>query len=451
MNWPIDTILRFHVSVMVIILLITAGFLIQKGLFRWNRSGFWAWASFLLYYIINPLSSLLSGELTRYQRTLEIAGGAERALWILFVIICGVVIYFFIYLRTKETITHWSMKKRSPSPAMILICGLFMIIGFYTLTTFRTADAYTAKNLGIIDGRFTGSVSGYASAGYYFLYVPIVLLMLMKSRFSRFLGTIFGFFFIYFTLLSGWGRMAPLSFLIAFSLVYTYQKRKSWPNAFFLVLLVIFSVSLQMRGHIGWETSSVITELSKLIANSLNNITNTLSSNDASMLSTWYLESYVFDSVKGFSYGIPPINYLLTGWIPSLLFPQKYFLIDWLNSSQPEIPQLLTTLLYGAKSSLLGSFYAEGGILGVAVLSGLAGFLSRKVDGMLLPDSNIIIKALALSWMSVSWMIWGSNDVWVLMIMGVMSMPVLGMWIVAPKYRRRKISNGLIQSEGRFV
>ncbi len=49
------------------------------------------------------------------------------------------------------------------------------------------------------------------------------------------------------------------------------------------------------------------------------------------MLPTFYLESYSKDHLTGYDYGIPLINYILTGWIPNRNFPQKYFLMDWLR------------------------------------------------------------------------------------------------------------------------
>jgi hypothetical protein len=127
-------------------------------------------------------------------------------------------------------------------------------------------------------------------------------------------------------------------------------------------------------------------------------------------------------------------NYVLTGWIPYRILPEKYFMIDWLHNSQLyRIPQTIERLLYGAKSSLLGSFYANGGIIAVILLVWVAGVMSRKLDGMLAEDSPRLIRAIGISWLSILWMVWGSDDRWGLMAMGVLLIPGLLLWLVSPK------------------
>ncbi len=122
------------------------------------------------------------------------------------------------------------------------------------------------------------------------------------------------------------------------------------------------------------------------------------------------LESYVVENYIGFSYGLPLINYVATSWIPSRIFPEKYFIIDWLANIRSPLSNYFERILIGTKSSLFGSFYSEGGLIGVILLSYLMGYLSRKLDGMTpikLPSS---LKLLGISWLSVLWMVWGSSD-----------------------------------------
>ena len=148
------------------------------------------------------------------------------------------------------------------------------------------------------------------------------------------------------------------------------------------------------------------------------------------MLATWYLESYAVEKYTGYSYGLPIVNYVLTSWIPTRIFPQKYFIVDYLRSQSRPLTPSIDRALYGAKSSLLGSFYGEGGLVGVILLAALAGFLSRKLDGMVTPDAPLLVRTTGIAWMSVLWMVWGSSDTWGLMTFGILGLPALFLWLV---------------------
>ena len=63
------------------------------------------------------------------------------------------------------------------------------------------------------------------------------------------------------------------------------------------------------------------------------NLVTNLGSGDSAMLATWYLESFTKDTLGGYDYGIPIVNYSLTGFLPLKYFPWKYFLLD--SASEP--------------------------------------------------------------------------------------------------------------------
>ena len=94
-------------------------------------------------------------------------------------------------------------------------------------------------------------------------------------------------------------------------------------------------------------------------------------------------------------------------------------------------------MLYGGKSSLLGSFYAEGGLIGVILLSALTGFLMRKLDGMVMAEAPPLVLATGIMWMGLLWIIWGSSDFWAISNFGVIAAPAAGLWLLLPKIPRR--------------
>jgi hypothetical protein len=73
------------------------------------------------------------------------------------------------------------------------------------------------------------------------------------------------------------------------------------------------------------------------------------------------------------------------------------------------------------------------------LLAAAMGFASRKLDGMLAPESPLLVRATGVAWMSVLWMVWGSADYWGVMTLGILGLPALAVWIVAPKMRRERL------------
>jgi hypothetical protein len=169
-------------------------------------------------------------------------------------------------------------------------------------------------------------------------------------------------------------------------------------------------------------------------------VVDVLTSQNTGMLSNWYLQSYVNDSIVGYDYGIPVVNYAITGYLPFHFFPSKYFLEDWLYSQQPPIPDpTLVQALYGQKVSIVGSFYSEGGFLGVVGLMALMGYLSRKLDGLVQQGAPVLVRATGLVWMSTLWMVWASGDTWTINLLGTLALPTIALWILAPKRGRSKL------------
>jgi hypothetical protein len=178
-----------------------------------------------------------------------------------------------------------------------------------------------------------------------------------------------------------------------------------------------------------------------------------LAAGDSAMLASWYLESYIKDRITGYDYGLLFINYLIFGFIPGRFFPAKYFLVDWLRARQPRILDArLIAMMMGAKTSLLGSFYGNGGIIAVIIWMWIMGVLCRKMDGMLSEESPLPVKATAVSWMSMLWMIWGSHDFWGLTVIGSLAIPAIFLWLFAPREQKTSLNpdQHLSQYSGRI-
>ncbi|MEJ5310871.1 MAG: hypothetical protein WHX52_13990 [Anaerolineae bacterium] len=438
MNWPVETLLTVHIIVVSTFLAVVLSILLRRGLFHWTSAGFWAWVSFALYYALNPLAALYTGTLNRYRICLAIAGGTERGLWILGVALSGMTAFFWAYLRTKPGKITWRLRDDTFTFPMVAFAVLFGAFGVYSLLSYRAFVVDTGRELAFEGGRHVGQVTGYESSAYRFLTIPILLLVSSKSHGARVFGWIAFGLWMLFALPNGWARAGLVSMLIAVSMVEVIQRKAAWPRWFFVPLLLVFTVALTMRGHRMWTLETSSNELLALSRKAVQNLDQSLldilGSGDAAALSTWYLESWVTEQYTGYSYGLPLINYALTGWIPGRILPQKYFLVDWLAARHRPLPNTqVEWLLYGAKSTLFGSFYQDGWLVGVILMAAGVGVLSRKMDGMMLPEAPLLVRATGAAWMSVLWMVWHSSGIWALIALGVLVMPALAMWLFAPR------------------
>lgn len=431
--------LELHVVVIGVFLLLMAWLLIKRHLFCWTSFGFWAWLAFTLYFFLHPAFSLISNDLSRYDTYLDVSGGYWRGLWILSMIVIGIMIYYMVYLKVTMKTVRWQLKQSNQiSPIQTGILIFFVLIGLYSLVVFRSNLISTADILVIEGGRFTGEITGYQYSAYMLLFIPIFFLLLSNSYKLRIIG--WGLFavFIILALPYGWSRYTIVSIIIALSIADTLRKERAWPRIILGGAIVLSAAILQLRGHTDWSLGKIGGEVLALGEQLPTKVSGVITGTDTAMLPTFYLESYTKDQLSGYDYGIPLINYILTGWIPNRNFPQKYFLTDWLRGRQWKSgSDLIDDMLYGKKSSLIGSFYSDGGWVGVVILMGLMGFLTRKMDGMLANDSPQIVKAVGVSWLCVMWMVWGSHDYWGFMTLGFLTAPGLAYWLVSPKLSRK--------------
>ena len=408
----------------------------RHGLFRWTTTGFWAWAAFSLYFVLNPVGSLLANDVIRYDIALSIAGGERRATWIGLMTCVGISTFFLIYLHTRTLPITWRLTRSTKlSPLIMFMILVYISLALPSLLVYRAGLFGGTGNVIIEQGRFSGDVTGYQYSAHMLLLVPAVFLVLSKSIPGRLLGWLLLATYVMLSTLDPWGRYLVVSALLAVSLIDVLGRHKNWPRVLMVVAVVFVVTLLRVRGHASIESRSAFVDLAAQVPS---NVVANLGSGDSAMLATWYLESFTKDTLGGYDYGIPIVNYLLTGFLPSKYFPWKYFLIDSLNSQRDaRIGLEIQGMLYGGKSSLLGSFYAEGGLLAVIMLSALTGFLMRRMDGMVAAEAPPLVLATGIVWMSLLWMIWGSADYWAITNLGIMAIPTIGLWLVSPKASRK--------------
>jgi hypothetical protein len=438
MGNDIKTALTIHVIVIGIGLGMIALLLIRRGMFTWKHTGFWAWSAFLIYFFLNPVFVLLENSTYRYETVLNAAGGVGQVYSVLLAIGLGIFIYYLVYLSASASTVNWGISKDFEISGWKYLIVMLPFIGLaiYSLWYFRSGLGAVERYSAIENGRFVGEVIGYESVGHLLFFFPVITLVLQKQWRWYLLGLLLAGCYVVLTIPHGYSRYATVSMMVAVAIADTIRRSRAWPRLAWLIIIVALTGLLQLRGHAAWNISTMDSEITELLPDVAGNLPNTLSAREVSMLGNFYLKSYYADKI-GYSYGLPTINYLLTGWIPGRFFPQKYFLVDLLNARMIlSRDAYIDRVLRNVKFTLLGSFYADGGLIAVVLEMAFVGWLTRKIDGMLKTDAPIIVQTLAICWLSMFWMMWGGAMTWALVRIGLLSMPAFVLWLASPKSRR---------------
>jgi hypothetical protein len=418
-----------------VVLVIFAIVLAKRRLFHWTTTGFWTWIAFAMYFCLNPLASIW-WNIEKYRVSLQLSGGFGRAEWIGIVSLIGMSVFFISYLRTGPKPVTWNLpvdNKKFTAIMTAIIVG-FMGIAILSLLTYRIGVLSSDRNVAVQAGRFTGDVTGYDYIAHTFIFVPIVILLLSSSCLSQSIGLLFGIGYVILRMPDEWGRWSVVTMLLAMSLAATIRRAKKWPPAIFFVMIILIAAVLTLRGHTSVDSGEGFWTLVLQIPDKIGF---QFTHNNTDMLAFWYIESYIKDSITGYDFGLPFLNYAISGFIPGRFFPHKYFLIEWLSLHQaPLVNHELIESLFGSKPTLMGSFYSNGGLIAVIISVWVIGILFRKIDGMLSAESPILVKAIGIVWISCLWMVWGSQDYWGLTVLGSLAIPVIVLWAVAPKQKR---------------
>lgn len=416
----------------------------RRGLFRWATAGFWAVGSLLLFLVVPVAVALLQGNISAYSGAIALSDGTGRVTWITLVCVAGIASFAFAYLSARPGRPTWNLPTgdagRDPCVDLWPVMLGVLALGCYSLVRYRSrlvgnADTQYTYLSSFGGGQHTGGVSGYQYTAHMFLFVFVALALMSGSRHFRVLGWVTAFAYVVIGSLDPWARFLEVSMILVVATVGVVRRSGRWPRLPLILCALFLAVSLTLRGHTTFTSAQSFFGYAGRSPSSLPLV---VSGASTDMLSSWYIWSYLDDRVTGYSYGIPLVNYALTGFLPSKLVPDKYFMIKWLYSHQRPVTSIaIIKRLDGQKSGLLGSFYSEGGILGVLILMAVAGYLSRKLDGMLSADSPILVRSLGIAWLSTLWMIWGSDDTWALNVLGTLAIPTIALWLFSRKRPRR--------------
>jgi|GEM_PF-2431210 len=429
----LEDILLTQAILSAALLLVFVAILMKRGLFTWNTSGFWTWAAFLLYFFANPLASIQYG-LDAYRINLELADGWSRAVWIGFVSLLGMTFVFLGYLSARSRPVTLGLQPGN-FKLNIFVLGLmvgFSVLAFYSVFTHRIGGDEAARYALVAAGRFTGNTSGYSYVAHNFIFIPVIFFLLLPNKYLRLVGLALAGVYVVLRLSDPWGRWTIITMLIAISISQTVWQKQRWPPIIYALGIAFLTGILAIRGHTGLEGGSQ--GLLDIIYRLPDEIGPKLADHNSDMLAFWYLQSYIVDELTGYSYGIPLLNYVFLGFIPSRIFSQKYFLLEWMRSWYPPVVDpLITSRMIGAKWSLLGSYYDIGGVIAVIILAFLTGILIRKLDGMLAPESSSLAKTIGICWMSSLWIIWAGQDAWAFQNLGIFAIPAIIAWFIMPK------------------
>ena len=154
---------------------------------------------------------------------------------------------------------------------------------------------------------------------------------------------------------------------------------------------------------------------------------------DTAMLPTWYAVSYIYEK-EGYDYAVPFIGSVLFGALPRVYFPWKDDLTKiMLGHEDIRYSRLYKKWFIGPKTTVLGGFYAHGGITGVIIGMALLGWICSRLDRLLLDIKSDITKSIGIVWLANVWMSFASSDIWILQNSFISGLPFIGLWIVSKK------------------
>jgi hypothetical protein len=400
--------LALHFLLVIAALTGIAVILRRRGRFHWVSAGFWAWSSMCLYFVAAPLLQWHLGGSELYLKPLSYTEGLPRLITITGCLVLGSGAFFASYLRTRPGQVHFHLPPSGWPRGTWLVVLLSLLGAGYSLIAYRGFFGYTAGSepLLIEGGKFVGQVIGYAYVMHTFALFPIIFLI--NRRKTRLLGLFLAMVYVMGRLEDPWDRATIVGLGLSLSMLAVIAGQRFWPRLPFLAGLALLALMLQMRGHVSlsafWESGSLTPAFAK---------ESLAFGPDAAMLPTLWLESYLYDRA-GYTYGLDSLARLAVGPLPRKFFPWKDQVVEALFLPDPlqmaAIPGY--ELLYGAKSTIVGSFYAYGGIIGVLLGMALLGMLTRKLDGMVSSLSNPAVRVLGLVWLGMYWMVFGSNFEW---------------------------------------
>jgi hypothetical protein len=397
--------------------------LYRKDRFHWLSAGFWAWGSMALYYVAVPLVQYLSDPYFLETR-LAVTEGLSRMVWVTICVALGISVFFLAYFKTRPARPRFGLPSDSWPPGTWAVLILMLAAAAYALITYRGAYGFTAERVLIVDGKYVGKVMGYEVVLYMLASFPIILLILRRS--TRILG--YGLLVLYLGARLGdaWDRTSAISLLLSVTMIAAGLRGRKWPPRFWIVLLLAFTLLMQVRGHASFSQFQKSGGLAR------GNLTEGVKrGEDTSVLATLYLSTYLYDKT-GYSYGVPLVSGILFGPLPRKYFPWK----DWLvNQFRPDFrkirnPKVLEMML-GGKDTVIGDLYSYGNLFAILLGMPILGFLTRKLDGWVVPETPVAVRALGYAWLGYYYMLYASALPWGAACLYINIIPFLGVVLCA--------------------
>ena len=422
------------------------------------HSGTWVLFAFFLYFLFNPLLSLLNHDLSYYEDAMHAVAreGVSRIFWILGTIVAGLGAFLFYYVRKRKpvegtvaappfssTVDRWT-------PLQTVVLGIFILFAVYSVLFLRTKSQFVLSTVTVEydRGRIVGGATGYSVAAYGFLLYIVIILLYRGPSFARLLGLIVATGNVALRLYDQHDRASIVSLLLAVAMVFIARSGLRWQRLRMALVLVkkknrirtlamlaavaCMAIFLAMRGHTSVaEVKEFNWEMGQ----------QELRQSDTAMLPTLYVWSFIYDKLEDYDYALPLASSILFGWLPRQYFPWKDDLPVFLLG-RPDVRYNIhyAEWFLGPKATIIGSFYGHGGIIGVVLGMAILGVLTRRLDKLVAEGKTDLGRAIGIVWMAGIWMMFGSNDSWVVGEMFVCGLPFFGMWIAwklsANRYKR---------------
>jgi hypothetical protein len=418
---PRDALL-VHCIVIAAALACVLPFLLNRRLFAPDRTGFWVWIAFLICLVVNPALTLASRDFSVYDyytRGTDLT--SARVFWILFTAAAGILVFFLAYLNTRPAGIVVSHIRLSPIPVLIIV-AVSMAIGWNAILRYRIAGN---SDLRVVGGKFVGSVSGWQSETHGFIIFPCLLLIALKGY--RLMGLLAAAFYIALRLGDKGDRFSILALPLAVLLFYMIRRGRRWPPLLYSALAMVLLLVLVARGHGSLASLQHSgNDIQRIAGRALSNIGRGA---DTAMLPTLYRESDLVER-NGFTYGVTCVQEIFLAPLPRTHFPWKDDVLSFIPGVKYRNESWLGDV-YHAKSTVIGSFYGYGGILGVIIGMACLGWLLRKMDGLLQRTQPLLVNLWAVMVLSTVWLgILGSIEWWYKVIM-MWSLPLFALVLLA--------------------
>jgi hypothetical protein len=412
-----------HCALLVSVCLVVLVVLVHKGLFSWVRCGFWAWASFLLTFVLNPMVTLARGDFSLYRAGLaDVPAPEATMLSVTALVALSVLCFFWAYLRNTPYTTPDSTRTTIPNGmgrVCAIVCVLCCAVGMLAMYKYRLGSY---EHMEVVNGRFVQG-NGYQFDGYLISVYPLLLFVLNPR--SRWLGLALVTLTCVLKATDIYDRSTAVALVVGVSIVFTLDRNHRWPPLLPLAACVIALFFFVGRGHVSVREATKSSDWVQHV--STDPAVMILAGHDTDMLASLYQD--VSSTEKyGYTYGLTFLERAVFGFLPRTYFPWKDTLFLDVGGMRKHYYANEVANLKGAKSFVIGDLYEFWGFLGVILGMALIGYLCRKLDGLLTPQTPLIYRAAGVTIMSRLWISLPSTVAWIYSTLSLTLFAFLVVW-----------------------